>query len=107
MCGDACRAGQHSGAPLALIAWPGRYDGSLSAETAAKIAIALHAITNASEYGVLSQHGGQARVIEELTAALTAGTNEVLRTIDTIRLQAKTVTVGTSRSDEAILNTPL
>ena len=85
----------------------GRLDGSLSAGAAAKIAIALHAITTRSEDSLLSQYGGPAGVIRELIAALTAGTNEVSRTIDTIRHQAKTVTVGTSRSDEAILSVPL
>src|SRR6185312_1567877 len=85
----------------------GRFDGSLSAGAAAKIAVALHAITTLSEDSLLSQYGGPAGVITELIAALTAGTNEVSRTIDTIRHQAKTVTVGTSRSDEAIMRVPL
>ena len=85
----------------------GRFDGSLSAGAAAKIAVVLHAITTRSEDSLLSQYGGPAGVIRELIAALTAGTNEVSRTIDTIRHQAKTVTVGTSRSDEAIMRVPL
>jgi glucosamine--fructose-6-phosphate aminotransferase (isomerizing) len=85
----------------------GQYDGSLSARTSARIAVAFHAITTRSEETLLTRCAGPDAVINELVAALTDGINQVSRTIDTIRHQAKTVTVGTSRSDEEILSVPL
>ena len=45
--------------------------------------------------------------VEELTAALTHGIEELSRPIDAIKHQAKTVTVGISRGDEALFNVPL
>lgn len=85
----------------------GQYDGSLRARTAARIAVAFHAIVTRSEETLLSRCAGPDAVINELAAALTDGIDQVSRTIDTIRHQAKTVTVGTSRSDEEILSVPL
>ena len=85
----------------------GRYDASLSARTSARIAIAFHAIATQSEGVLLSHASGPEAVINELATALTDGIDQVSRTIDTIRHQAKTVTVGTSRSDEEILTVPL
>jgi glutamine---fructose-6-phosphate transaminase (isomerizing) len=83
----------------------GRYDGSLSAKAGARIALAFHAFATRSEHALVLQCGPET-MINELAAALTEGINQVSRTIDTIRHQAKTVTVGTSRSDEAILTRP-
>jgi glucosamine--fructose-6-phosphate aminotransferase (isomerizing) len=85
----------------------GRYDASLSARTSARIAIAFHAIATQSEGVLLSHAAGPEAVISELATALTDGIDQVSRTIDTIRHQAKTVTVGTSRSDEEVLTVPL
>ena len=45
--------------------------------------------------------GTPSRVVEDLTAALTAGIEELTRPVDAIKHQAKTVTVGISRSDES------
>jgi len=42
-------------------------------------------------------------VLEDLTAALTLGIEELTRPIDAIKHQAKTVTVGISRSDEDLI----
>ena len=42
-------------------------------------------------------------MVEDLTAALTAGIDELTRPVDAIKHQAKTVTVGISRSDEELL----
>ena len=47
--------------------------------------------------------GTPSRVVEDLTAALTAGIEELTRPVDAIKHQAKTVTVGISRSDEELL----
>ena len=46
-------------------------------------------------------------MVEDLTAALTAGIEELTRPVDAIKHQAKTVTVGISRSDEELLQVPL
>jgi glucosamine--fructose-6-phosphate aminotransferase (isomerizing) len=85
----------------------GRYDGSLSASASARIAIAFRAIAARSEGLLLSGNSGPETAVNELASALTEGIDQVSRTIDTIRHQAKTVTVGTSRSDEEILTVPL
>ena len=46
-------------------------------------------------------------VVEDLTAALTKAIEELTRPVDAIKHQAKTVTVGISRSDETLLQVPL
>jgi glucosamine--fructose-6-phosphate aminotransferase (isomerizing) len=51
--------------------------------------------------------GTPARVVDELTDALTEGIESLSRPIDAIKHQAKTVTVGVSRTDEALWTEPL
>ena len=51
--------------------------------------------------------GTPSTVVEDLTAALTKAIEELTRPIDAIKHQAKTVTVGISRSDETLLQVPL
>jgi glucosamine--fructose-6-phosphate aminotransferase (isomerizing) len=46
-------------------------------------------------------------VVDDLTAALTQGIEELTRPVDAIKHQAKTVTVGISRSDETLLQPAL
>jgi glucosamine--fructose-6-phosphate aminotransferase (isomerizing) len=46
-------------------------------------------------------------VVEDLTAALTKAIEELTRPVAAIKHQAKTVTVGISRSDETLLQVPL
>ena len=46
-------------------------------------------------------------LVDDLTAALTRAIEELTRPVDAIKHQAKTVTVGISRSDEGLLATPL
>ena len=46
-------------------------------------------------------------VVEDLTAALTKAIEELTRPVDAIKHQAKTVTVGISRSDETLLQVRL
>jgi len=46
-------------------------------------------------------------VVEDLTTALTKAIEELTRPVDAIKHQAKTVTVGISRSDETLLQVPL
>ena len=89
----------------------GGYDGHLEAGTAVRIASLLRyaiGIVPLDVYQV--EHGAvgtPSRVIEDLTAALTAGIEELTRPVDAIKHQAKTVTVGISRSDEELLQVAL
>jgi glucosamine--fructose-6-phosphate aminotransferase (isomerizing) len=89
----------------------GEYDGHLEASSASRLAslfrFALGHIPLDSyqvEYGKVGTPGV---VLEDLTAALTRGIEELTRPIDAIKHQAKTVTVGISRSDETLLQVPL
>jgi glucosamine--fructose-6-phosphate aminotransferase (isomerizing) len=87
------------------------YDGHLEAGTAVRIASLLRyaiGIVALDVYQV--EHGAvgtPSRVVEDLTAALTAGIEELTRPVDAIKHQAKTVTVGISRSDEELLQVRL
>jgi glucosamine--fructose-6-phosphate aminotransferase (isomerizing) len=90
----------------------GHYNGSLEAATAGRIVMALQAVTGAGSW--TAGHGRLAEVddspsalLNELAAALTTGIDELTRPVDAIKHQAKTVTVGISRSDEALLILPL
>ena len=51
--------------------------------------------------------GTPAVVIDDLTGALTRAIEELTRPVDAIKHQAKTVTVGISRTDETLLQVPL
>jgi glucosamine--fructose-6-phosphate aminotransferase (isomerizing) len=46
-------------------------------------------------------------LIDDLVVALSAAIDELTRPVDTIKHQAKTVTVGISRSDEGVIDRPL
>ncbi|MBI2708791.1 MAG: SIS domain-containing protein [Actinobacteria bacterium] len=89
----------------------GTYDGVLEASTAARLASVLrYAIGTVPldlyevEHGRLASPGV---IVEDLTAALTSAIDELTRPVDAIKHQAKTVTVGISRSDEGLLQVPL
>ena len=89
----------------------GAYNGHLEAATAVQIASLLRFALGSSplesyqiEYGKV---GTPARVLDDLAAALTIGIEELTRPIDAIKHQAKTVTVGISRSDETLLEVGL
>jgi glucosamine--fructose-6-phosphate aminotransferase (isomerizing) len=89
----------------------GEYDGHLEASSASRLSslfrFALGHVPLDSyqvEYGKVGTPGV---VLEDLTAALTRGIEELTRPIDAIKHQAKTVTVGISRSDETLLQVPL
>jgi glucosamine--fructose-6-phosphate aminotransferase (isomerizing) len=89
----------------------GQYDGHLEAGTAVRIASLLRYATGIVALDVYQvEHGAvgtPSRVIEDLTAALTKGIEELTRPVDAIKHQAKTVTVGISRSDEELLQVAL
>jgi glucosamine--fructose-6-phosphate aminotransferase (isomerizing) len=89
----------------------GTYDGNLEASTAVRLAssyrYALGIAPLDAYQAELGRIGTPAVVVDDLTASLTLGIEELTRPIDAIKHQAKTVTVGISRSDETLLQPPL
>jgi len=89
----------------------GTYDGHLEASTAVRIMGLLGDIASdrpVERYtAATGKVGTPSLLIEDLLAALTAGIDELTRPIDAIKHQAKTVTVGISRSDSDLLDVPL
>jgi glucosamine--fructose-6-phosphate aminotransferase (isomerizing) len=89
----------------------GGYDGNLDASTAVRLASLFRyalGIVPLDLYEIdLGKVGTPATLVDDLTIALTTGIDELTRTIDTIKHQAKTVTVGISRADEELLQVPL
>jgi glucosamine--fructose-6-phosphate aminotransferase (isomerizing) len=89
----------------------GNYDGALEAATAVRLASVLRYATGIvplDAYQVeFGKVGTPSTVVEDLIAALTKAIEELTRPIDAIKHQAKTVTVGISRSDETLLHVPL
>src|SRR6056297_2136480 len=87
------------------------YDGTLDASTAVRLATLLRYATGVvplDAYVVeMGRVGTPGVVIEDLTEALTRAIEELTRPVDAIKHQAKTVTVGISRSDETLLEVPL
>ena len=88
----------------------GRYNGALEATTASRLALLFRYANGimpldyfVDDFGTVGTPGA---AIEELTSALTEGIEELARPIDAIKHQAKTVTVGISRGDEALLAVP-
>ncbi len=89
----------------------GAYNGHLEASSAVRLAslfrFALGSVPLEAyqiEYGKV---GTPAVVLDDLLGALTLAIEELTRPIDAIKHQAKTVTVGISRSDETLLEVPL
>ena len=89
----------------------GSYDGNLEASTATRLASLLrYALGTVPLDAYQAEHGRvgtPAVVVDDLTAALTRAIEELTRPIDAIKHQAKTVTVGISRTDETLLQVPL
>ena len=89
----------------------GSYNGHLEAGTAVQLASRMrYAVGNVpldsyqSEFGKV---GTPAVIVEDLSASLAAAIDELTRPVDAIKHQAKTVTVGISRTDETLLEFPL
>ncbi len=89
----------------------GSYNGHLEASTAVQLASRMrYAVGNIpldayqSEFGKV---GTPAVIVEDLSASLGAAIDELTRPVDAIKHQAKTVTVGISRTDETLLEFPL
>jgi len=89
----------------------GAYNGHLEASTAVRITALLRyavGITPLAGYQTeFGKVGTPGVVLDDLTSGLTAAIEELTRPIDAIKHQAKTVTVGISRSDESLLAVPL
>jgi glucosamine--fructose-6-phosphate aminotransferase (isomerizing) len=89
----------------------GALDGNLEASTASRLASQWrYALGVASLESYQLEHGKVGTpgvVLEDLTIALSSAIDELTRPIDAIKHQAKTVTVGISRSDETLMQVPL
>ena len=89
----------------------GRLNGNLEASTAVRLAAQFRYATGdlplesyQLEFGPV---GTPALVLDDLAGALTQAIEELTRPIDAIKHQAKTVTVGISRTDEMLLTAGL
>ena len=80
----------------------GAYDGNLEASTAVGLVGRLRDITGDAPLESYQRESGRvatpAGLVDDLTAALSRGIDELTRPVDAIKHQAKTVTVGISRS---------
>ena len=89
----------------------GYYDGHLEASTAVRLSGLLRDLMSDAPVEAYQRESGKvgtpAALIEEVVTALTHAIEELTRPIDAIKHQAKTVTVGISRSDEGILHRAL
>jgi glutamine---fructose-6-phosphate transaminase (isomerizing) len=89
----------------------GLYDGHLEASTAARLYGLLRDVSSDRPVEQYQQQSGKvgtpAALIDDVVAALTRAIEELTRPIDTIKHQAKTVTVGISRSDEDVIDRAL
>ncbi len=89
----------------------GAFNGNLEATTAVRLASLLRYATGLLpvegyelEFGRV---GTPEAIVDDLAEALTAAACELTRPVDAIKHQAKTVTVGISRSEETLLRVPL
>ncbi len=89
----------------------GTYDGQLEASTAVGLSALLGNVQSDRPIERYQESTGKVgtpgMVLDDLLAALTRGIDELTRPIDTIKHQAKTVTVGISRSDEGVIDRAL
>jgi glucosamine--fructose-6-phosphate aminotransferase (isomerizing) len=98
-------------APAVVGLRAGAYDGHLNASTAARVTSLLRYATGAqpvdSYEAEMGKVGVPSAIAGDLTIALGAAIDELTRPIDAIKHQAKTVTVGISRSEEELLSASL
>ncbi len=89
----------------------GDYDGQVDARTVVQLARVLRDVGSDDPVAEYQRRTGRVAdpgsVIDDLVAALTMAIEEVTRPIDAIKHQAKTVTVGISRSDEGVIDRAL
>jgi glucosamine--fructose-6-phosphate aminotransferase (isomerizing) len=84
------------------------YDGHLEASTAVRLVGLLRDLDSPTPVESYARSSGKvgtpSALIDELATALTGAIEELTRPVDAIKHQAKTVTVGISRSDEGIID---
>ena len=89
----------------------GSYDGNLTSSTATSLVSLLRYVTGAvpvEGYEVETGKVGAPDVlVADLYRTLSDAIDQLTRPVDAIKHQAKTVTVGTSRSEDALLALPL
>jgi len=89
----------------------GIYDGQVEASTAARLFGLFRDVMSDRPVEQFQQASGKVGtpivLIDDLVASLTRAIEELTRPVDTIKHQAKTVTVGISRSDEGVIDRPL
>jgi glutamine---fructose-6-phosphate transaminase (isomerizing) len=89
----------------------GLYDGHLEASTAVKLSRIFDDVLADRPVEQYQRQTGKVgtpvALIDDLVVALSRAIDELTRPVDTIKHQAKTVTVGISRSDEGIIGRPL
>ncbi len=89
----------------------GSYNGNLEAATAVRLVSLLRYTTGVlplESYELESgKIGTPSAVISDLLDALNHGIDELTRPVDAVKHQAKTVTVGISRSEDALFGVPL
>ncbi len=89
----------------------GQYDGNLEASTAVRVVSLLRIVTSAEPLRDYQRETGRvatpAVLLDDLVTALTRAVDELTRPVDAIKHQAKTVTVGISRTEEGLLDAVL
>jgi len=89
----------------------GEYDGNLEAGLAVRLSMLLRYATGQLPLEAYELESGRLgsphSVLSDLAEVLSEAIEELRRPIDAIRHQAKTVTVGTSRAEEALFEVPL
>ncbi len=89
----------------------GLYDGHLEASSAVQLSRMFGHVLSDRPVHAYQQVSGKvatpSTLIDDLVVALSEAIDELTRPVDTIKHQAKTVTVGISRSDEGIIDRPL
>jgi len=89
----------------------GNYDGNLEASTAVRAVTMLRDVTAPDPlqayYASTGRVSTPEALLNDVTSALTRAIDELTRPVDAIKHQAKTVTVGISRSDEGLLDRAL
>ncbi|MBV8997757.1 MAG: SIS domain-containing protein [Solirubrobacterales bacterium] len=91
--------------------WAGLYDSTAAPQTMARLASLFGYVEGAAPLDFYDREFGRpgtpGNLVEDLISALTLAIDDLTRSIDTIRHQAKTVTVGISRSDQELFTVPL
>lgn len=89
----------------------GVYDGNLEVSTAVRVAGILRTVMAPNPLQAYQRDSGKIAtpesLLDDITAALTRAIDELTRPVDAIKHQAKTITVGISRSEEGLLDRTL